>query len=97
VIKGGKGIIDVVGIFEVPHTDYTISGLLTVGGQGVVKLAVRGIPGIAGLKIASLHLYQSRVSRLPKGNYQLQLIYVVDKGPVDRDSNLISTTPVKVQ
>jgi hypothetical protein len=90
VVEGGKGQIDLSGVFEVPHSAFTITGWLAVPGSRSVHLRVRGNPRAEGLQFASLHFYQSRVSRLPKGTYDVAISYEVMKGAL-RDSTVVWT------
>ena len=96
VVEGGEGLIDVSGVFEVPHSAFTITGWLTVPGSRTIHLRVRANPQSEGLEFASLHFYQSRVSRLPKGTYDVAISYVVMKGAL-RDSAVIWTGTAAVR
>lgn len=95
-IQTGEGFVEVTGIFEVPHPLFTITGWLTQPDPRTLQLAVRGNPDGPASEVASLHLYRSRVSRLAKGNYELELIYVVNKGAL-RDSTVVLITTVAVR
>lgn len=96
VVEGGEGRIDVSGVFEVPHSAFTITGWLAVPGSRTIHLRVRGNPRAEGVQFASLHFYQSRVSRLPKGSYQVAISYVVMKEAL-QDSAVVWTGTADVR
>jgi hypothetical protein len=95
-VEAGKGFVAIHGVFEVPHPLFTITGWLTQPNPRTLQLGVRGNPDGDGPLFASLHLYQSRIGALPKGRYDIQIIYVVNKGAL-RDSTLAYTTVVDVR
>lgn len=90
VVEGGEGQIDLSGVFEVPHSAFTITGWLAVPGSRSLHLRVRGNPRSEGIQFASLHFYQSRVSRLPKGTYEVAISYVLMDGAL-QDSMVVWT------
>ncbi len=90
-----KSALAIHGIFEVPHPFFTVTGWLVQPDPRTLQLGVRGNPDGDGPVVASLHLYQSRIGRLPKGTYNLQIIYVVNKGAL-RDSTVAYITSVSV-
>jgi hypothetical protein len=87
-VEVGKSFLLISGIFEVPHPLFTITGWLVQPEPFKLQLGVRGNPTSDGPTFTSLHLYQSRIGNLPKGNYALEIIYVVNKGAL-RDSTLV--------
>lgn len=96
VVEAGQGSLSIHGIFEVPHSLFTVTGWLVQPDPRTLQLGVRGNPEGAGPGFASLHLYQSRIGRLPKGSYHLEIIYVVNKGAL-RDSTLVFATTIAVR
>ncbi len=96
VVTGGKGTVVIQGIFEVPHPLFDITGWLVQPEPFTLQLGIRATPTGTSPAFGSLHLYQSRIGRLPKGSYSLQIIYVVDKGTT-RDSTVVYANPVTVR
>lgn len=96
VITPGDGSIEVSGLFEVPHSAFKVTGWLAVPGARSISLRVRGNPEVEGLQFPTLHLYRTRISRLPKGSYDLAISYVVFKGAL-RDSTVVWADKVVVR
>jgi hypothetical protein len=96
VVNAGEASIAIHGIFEAPHPRFTVTGWLVQPEPRVLQLGVRGNADGPAQEVASLHLYQSRIGRLAKGLYQLQIYYVVLQGAL-RDSVLAFTTNVQVR
>ena len=93
---GGDGFAEVTGIFEVPHSEFAVSGGLTLVGPRTLGFSVRGNPLSEGLQFPTLHLYRIRASRLPKGSYEIVLSYVVHKGALT-DSTVAYTGSIQVR
>lgn len=96
VVTGGEGAIDLAGLFEAPNSAYTVIGLLDAPDIGRLQVRIRGSQIAEGVQFPTLHFYQSRVSRLPKGTYDLAITYVLLRA-TQTDSTVIWTGAVTVR
>lgn|GEM_PF-1562199 len=95
-ITAGEGAIELAGLFEVPHSAFGVTGWLDVPDARRIQLRIRGTPSGGGVQFPTLHFYRSRVSRLPRGTYDVAITHVVLRGAL-RDSTVIWTGAVTVR
>ena len=77
-----SGDVLLTGILLVPTTEYAVIGQLDRPVPGTLNVTVRASKARSGVGVEARHYYAATVANLPSGDYNVRLIYIIQRNPV---------------